>query len=248
MFVVLAVAASWLAWVLVPTLPPTLAYWSGALGAGELWRVFTWPFANTVSLWGVLNLFFFWYFGTDLERQVGRTRMAWLLVGIWASLTVSATLVGLVLSGQVLAGIGLIQFAVLLLWIAEYPNRPFFFGIPAWVIGLVLIGVQVLDMLAARSAASLLSLLLSLALVAITGRSVGLLNDYPWIPGRAPGRQTKARKPRTPRRKTRDQRRRQSDRERLDTLLDQINEGGIHSLTDAERKEMKRLSERLRKA
>jgi hypothetical protein len=38
-----------------------------------------------------------------------------------------------------------------------------------------------------------------------------------------------------------------SDRERLDELLDQINDQGIGSLTDAQRKELMRLRERLRR-
>ncbi|HRA05160.1 MAG TPA: rhomboid family intramembrane serine protease [Propionicimonas sp.] len=250
MLVVLAVVASWLAWVVVPSLPSVLYYWTDALLAGDIWRLITWPFANSISLWDVLSLFFFWYFGTDLERQLGRQRMLWLLVGIWASLTLSATLIGFALGGQMLAGISLVQFVILLLWIAEYPNRPFFFGIPAWVVGAVLLGIQALGMIAGRNAGGLLSLILSLALVAITARRIGLLNDYSWIPGRPSQRTATVRATRSrrapSRTQARDDRRQQTDRERLDDLLDQINESGIHSLTDAQRKEMKRLSERLR--
>ena len=253
MWVVLAVVASWVAWMLAPSLPGALDYSTYAVLSGDIWRLITWPFANTLSsIWSVLTLFFFWYFGTDLERQIGRGRMVWLLVGIWGSLTIAATLVGFVLGGQALAGISLIQFTILLLWIAEYPNRPFFFGIPAWIVGAVLLGVQVVGMIAGRDGAGLLSLLLSLVLVAIAARSLGLLSDYPWIPGRAAPRTASVRSARTTRGRTqtrtpsRDERRQQTDRERLDTLLDQINESGIHSLSDAQRKEMKRLSERLR--
>ena len=81
MAVVLAVAASWLAWVVMPSLPLALSYSPGAVAGGEVWRPLTWPLANDLSLWGVLNLFFFWYFGSELEQMVGRTRMLWLLAG-----------------------------------------------------------------------------------------------------------------------------------------------------------------------
>ena len=253
MWVVLAVVASWVVWMLAPSLPGALYYSTEAVRSGDIWRLITWPFANTLgSIWSVLTLFFFWYFGTDLERQIGRTRMVWLLVGTWGSLTLAATLVGFVLGGQALAGISLIQFTILLLWIAEYPNRPFFFGIPAWMIGAVLLGIQVVGMIAGRDGAGLLSLLLSLGFVAMAARRVGLLSDYAWIPGRAASRTASVRSARTTRSRTqtrtpsRDERRQQTDRERLDSLLDQINESGIHSLSDAQRKEMKRLSERLR--
>ena len=54
-----------------------------------------------------------------------------------------------------LAGIGLIEFMVLLVWIAEYPRRPLFFGIQAWVFGAILLALQVLQLLAARGWANI---------------------------------------------------------------------------------------------
>ena len=129
MALVLMTVVGWLAWVVVPGLTGALAFTADLLLAGQVWRPFTWPLAGALSLFGVLNLFFFWYFGTELENQIGRRRMASLLVGIWASLTVGALVAGLLLPGTVgLAGIGLIEFLVLLIWVAENPNRPLFFG------------------------------------------------------------------------------------------------------------------------
>ena len=252
MAVVLTVAASWIAWVAVPSLPGALAFSAGAVGEGQLWRVVTWPLANGVSLWAVLNLFFFWYFGTELEQMVGRTRMAGLLVGVWGSLTLASALVGAVAGGAALAGIGLVQFAVLLLWIAEYPNRRFFFGIPAWVIGLVLVGVQAAGMLASRDAGGLLSLLLGFVLIAMVARRQGLLGEYAWIPGGrragapAGGGSARPAAPRAPRAAARAERRQASSRERLDELLDRINDRGIDSLSAAERRELMRLRDQLR--
>ncbi len=245
MAVVLIVAVSWVASIAVPSLPGALAFMPDAVGSGQVWRLVTWPLANAVSLWSVLNLFFFWYFGTDLENTIGRSRMLGLLVGTWASLTAASALVGVLLRGGTgLAGIGLIQFAVLLLWIAEYPRRPFFFGIPAWVIGLVLVGVQVASLLTARAGASLLSLLFGFALIAVAARRAGLLGEYGWIPGgRRPAR---VRAPKVPRAQARAERRTMSDRERLDALLDRINEDGLNGLTEAERRELLRLRDRLR--
>lgn len=263
MAVVLAVAASWLMWVAIPALSLLLAYTPSAAASGELWRIVTWPLANGLSIWAVLNLFFFWYFGTDLENTLGRARMLRLLVGMWAALTAAATLVGLLIGGTGLAGIGLIQFLVLLLWIAEYPRRPFFFGIPAWVIGVVLVGVQVFGLIAARNGASLLSLLLSLVLVAMVARHMGLLGEHAWIPGaRRPGRTPQARqgrpsrlsrkgkagRPGAARPEAGAERRAASDREKLDALLDRISDHGIDSLSAAERRELMRLRDRLRGA
>ena len=248
MFVVLAVLASWVAWVLQPSFIQALGYSPYALLDGEVWRLVTWPLANSLSLWGVLELFLFWYFGSELEQQVGRRQMVWLLVGMWAALTAASTIAGLLFSDDWLAGIGLIQFLVLLLWIAEYPSRPFFFGIPAWVVGAVLVGVQVLGMMAYRQAGALLSLVLGLVLTAIVARSIGLLTAYPWIPGGRPtGRPTTSRAPRVSRADLRAQRERMSDREQLDAILDQINDRGLDSLSAAQKRELKRLRDRLRR-
>ncbi|MGB7963574.1 MAG: DUF6576 domain-containing protein [Propionicimonas sp.] len=248
MFVVLAVVGSWLAWVIVPTLPSLLYYSPEALADGQVWRLVTWPFAEGLTLWSVLTLFFFWYFSTELENLIGRNRMVWLLLGLWASVTAAATLTVLLLGGAgVLAGFNLVEFVVLLLWIAEFPHRKFFFGIPAWVIGVVLIGVQALGMLASRSGSALVSLLLSVVLVALVAKRVGLLREYAWIPGgRSPERSSRPRAPKVSRPRARAERRTLSDQEQLDALLDQINDKGIHSLSAAQRRELMRLRARLR--
>ncbi len=252
MVVVLGVVASWLAWVVAPGLPQALAYAPELLASGQVWRLVTWPLANDLSFWSIISLFFFWYFGTDLERAIGRTSMAWLLVGIWGSLTAAATAVGLLLAGGWgLAGISIVQFAVLLVWIAEYPDRRFLFNIPAWVFGLVLVALQVLQAVAARDLGGLLSLLLGLALIAIAARRVGLLSHFSWIPGAAGTRRPRQRprkEPKVTRSQARQDARSMTDRERLDALLDQINERGLNSLTDAERKELLRLRDRLRRS
>lgn len=240
------VVMSWIAWVVCGIfrvdLGAALGYYPAILRSGQVWRLFTWPWANALGFWPVLTLFFFWYFGSELEAAIGRVKMAWLLVGIWASLTVAVSLVGLLFPGA-LYGIGMIEFMLLLVWIAEYPTRRFFFSIPAWVFGLVLVALQIFQSLGYGDFAPLFSLPLSLALVALVARRVGLLTDYAWIPG-APGR----RRPRpTPtRRPDREHQRRISDRVRLDELLDRINETGLHGLTEAEKRELKKLSERLR--
>ncbi len=246
--VALVGVASGLAAVISPALPQVLYFHPSLVAEGQLWRVVTWPLAN--SIWVVITALILWYFGSDLERTLGRTRMAWLLVGAWASLTVASTLVSLLpsLGGSSLAGLDLIQFAVLLLWIAEYPKRPFLFGIPAWVFGAVISAVQVLGLVANRAFGALLSLLLGLVFVAIAARRFGLLDAYAWIPGRggvrpaAPART----RPAPPRSRVRRDGQRLSDRERLDALLDQINERGIGSLSESQRRELMRLRDRLR--
>jgi hypothetical protein len=247
-FAALLGAASGLIGVIVPDVPARLFFYWDAVLAGEVWRLVTWPLAN--SIWVVLTALMLWYFGSELERLIGRLRMVWLLLGTWASLTVASIAVSLLpaLSGTALAGLGLIELAILLLWVAEYPNRPFFFGIPAWILGVIFVALQALSMIAGRDFGGLLSLIFSLIFVAMMARRFSLLSAYDWIPGKpVPVKASTPRGRRVPRAAARQEERRKSDREQLDALLDQINDHGIQSLTDAQRRELMRLRDRLRR-
>lgn len=241
------VVLSWPVWALVgPAYTSALIYAPDLLAGGQLWRLATWPISAGPSLWGILDVVMLWYFGNMIEQLIGRVRMAWLLAGIWLSLTVAYTAVALIFSTSTsLAGINAIQLLVLLLWIAEYPRARLIFNIPAWVFGVVILGLNVLSLLGYRAWDLLLALLLSLAFVAVAARRSGLLADYAWIPGRP--RAPKTPRPKVSRSETRSHSRRASDRERLDELLDQINDQGIGSLTDAQRRELMKLRERLRR-
>ncbi len=243
-FVALLTVVAWVAWAFLPGVGRAMAFSPDAVAAVAAWGLVTWPFAGTVSLWGVINLFFFWYFGNDLEAGIGKHTMAWLLIGVWGALTVAYTLASLLTRTTVgLAGIGLIQFLVLMVWIADNPRRPFFFGIPAWVIGAVLVGLQVLTLVTWGAYSALLALALSFVFVAMMARRAGLLSDFGWIPGRRAARRPRpVPQPDAP--TSRGQRRRLSDAQRLDELLDKIGSEGIHSLTPAERKELDKLRER----
>lgn len=238
-------AISMLVCLFVRGLYETLTFTPGALFSGQLWTPFTWPLANDFSLWGILSLFMLWYFGTDLENTIGRRGMMTLLLGAWGALTVTTLLLGPLVPG-VLAGMRMIQFAILLVWIAEYPQRRFLFNIPAWVFGVVILALQILPLLATGQIGSLLSLLLSLFLIAMVAKRVGLLSELTWLPG---GRRASRPAPvaRPSRTQERQQRRRASDEERLDDLLGKISAEGIHALSKSERAELEKLRERRRR-
>lgn len=242
--VVIVGAISMLVGLFVPSVLQSWAFTPSALPSGMLWTPFTWPLVNAFSLWEVLSLFMLWYFGNDLERTIGRRPMLTLLLGTWAVLTLTTLVLGLVLSGSVLAGLRMVQFAVLLLWIAEYPNRRFLFNIPAWVFGAIILALQVLPMLAYGQFGALLSFVVSLLLIAMVARRVGLLSEQSWIPG---ARRRAGAAPRPSRAQRRESQRRASDQERMDDLLDKISAEGIHALSKAERAELERLRQRRRR-
>ncbi|MCC2593551.1 hypothetical protein LKO27_09035 [Tessaracoccus sp. OS52] len=245
-FVVALGAFGILASVIFPMLPMLLALLPGAVFSGEVWRLFTWPVPDQISLWSLLTLALLWYFGSQVEAAIGRAAMARLYLWIWGALTVSTMLVGILAPESVgVVGLNLVEFFVLLLWIAEYPTRRFLFNIPAWVIGAVLLGVQILQLIAGRAWGSLFSLLIALFLVAVAARGLGLLGAYGWIPGRRRRSGGSSTRP-SHRAPSRAHRRHTSDEERLDDLLGKISAHGMDSLTRSERAELEKLRLRRR--
>jgi len=226
---------------------------------GQLWRVATWPFWASISLWTVLNAFFFWYFGTQLEKLLLRKRAAWLYLG--CTLVLSA--VGLALSPFVpgaLLGLDLLQFMVLLIFIVEHPHARFLFNVPAWLIGLVLVGIRVLQYLADRYWFGLLSFVIGLAFCAVVAKSVGLFTEYRWLPSVNPRFRTRRPARRTPLKPQRSHGHGSAstvisgpwthvskDQAELDALLDKVSQHGIGALTDKDRARITELRERIRR-
>lgn len=228
----------------VPGLPAATYFSPTAIASGQAWRLITWPFAAGLSLLGALNLVMFWFFGTELERGAGLVRMGWLLVGLWASVTAAYAGAALLLGGGGLAGPSLLSFVLMLIWVAENPRRPMFFTIPAWVVGVVLAGINVLSLIGVRDWPGLVALLVAFCLSAMAARNVGLLSDYGWIPGGPSVRSPTQRAPRPSAAVRRETARVLTDAQRIDELLDKISQHGLHSLTDSERKELNKLRER----
>ncbi len=216
--------------------------------AGEVWRLFTWPLANAISIWTVLTFLMLWYFGTSIEAELGRGRMMRLYAEIWAALTMAAFLIGVLLPGSTaLAGLDQAEFVILLLWIAEYPTRRFFFNIPAWALGVFFVALNALSMLAAGNFGGIIAMFLGFLLVALAARRLGLLSAYPWLPGGRSGRSQQRQRPASGSKAsgpTRQQRRHMSDEERMDDLLAKISAEGMGSLTKRERAELEQLRQR----
>ncbi len=269
-FVLVVALATTVVYVVEPS-PKVLTIALGlnpwAVTHGQLWRVLSWPFGSPLlSIWDLLAAAMFWYFGTRIEEQLGRVRMAWFLgvnalamgiIGVLASASIGMP------NTVVLAGLSLLQSLVLLLYIAENPRAPFFFGIPAWVVGVVLVGINVLQFLAFRLWVSLAVLTLGLAVGALVARSLGLLTAYPGIPrlplpGSRSARRPRARRPggagRRPGRRGPVNRPTvvpfeppaSKDQRELDALLDKIHASGMDSLSDKEQSRLRELSRRLR--
>lgn len=223
--------------------------------SGQIWRVLTWPLYNEPSIWGVISIVALWYFGKELERLVGRTKYAILLV----LLAVIPGIFGVLLDIPIV-GIRSVEIAVFCVFVAEYPNVRFFFGIPSWVIGVVFVGIEVLQLIGLRESERIVLLFVSLTTAAFAGRAFGLLGNYPFIPKLAGGSPSSGgrvgsgprKRPKVASSKGRDFDRvvtgpwtgpSADDHAEMDRLLDKMNSVG---LSDAERRRLTDLGRRLR--
>lgn len=242
-----------------PTFVNALALVPSQLGRGFVWGLVTWPLANAPSFFTVLNAVVFWFTGRQLERQLGKARFGWMLLAITVLCSVLAVLLSLAFQANapILAGLDTLSLLVVLLFIAENPRMPFFFGIPAWVLGAVLVAIPLLQYVAMRYWIGLLHFVLSLVGAAWIAKLAGLLERLHWVPGHmwTPGERRR-------------RRRRAADanpggvvvqgpwsgaeppaREdsEMDALLDKIMAQGLDSLTPRERRRLEELRQQRRR-
>ncbi|HEY3531029.1 MAG TPA: DUF6576 domain-containing protein [Nocardioides sp.] len=233
--------------------------------SGQVWQLLTWPLAYPfgIGLFGILAIAFFWYFGTEIESLLGKKRMAWFLgliaVGLgllWVGFVELTSISNGVLSGAFqLNGLNQLELMVLLVFIAEYPQRRFFFNIPGWVIGAVIIAIYVLGYVGNRQWLYLLNFLLGLLLTALVAKSMGLMSEWRGVPRVSIHRNPKPKRQRRSTGPTVVQGPWQPpqsppvsrDQAALDALLDKISAGGMESLTDGEREQLMILRDRLRR-
>jgi len=227
---------------------------------GFVWQLATWPLANGPSFWTIWNAAVFWFTGRQLERELGKGRFGWMLVGITVAGSLLAVLLalGFRVDEPILGGLGTMSMLVVLIFIAENPRMPFFFGIPAWVLGLVIVVLPLLSYVGARYWIGLLHFVLSIVAAAIIAKMSGLLSRYAFLPGsmitpkqRTLGQQRKRRRRSEPRPTSRGGTVVQGpwvgpepparEDEEMDALLDKIMAHGLDSLTGRERKRLEEL-------
>jgi membrane associated rhomboid family serine protease len=226
---------------------------------GFVWQLVTWPLANGPSFWTIWNVVVFWFTGRQLERELGKGRFGWMLLGITVAGSLLAVLLALAFRADepMLAGLGTMSMLVVLIFIAENPRMPFFFGIPAWVLGLVIVVLPLLSYVAARAWIGLLHFVLSIVAAAIIAKFAGLLSRYAFVPGHTytPG-QRKPKRKAAPRASARPSNVVQGpwlgpepparEDEEMDALLDKIMAHGLDSLTGRERKRLEELRQQRR--
>lgn len=239
-------------WAFVPGVVEALALFPSDARGGQVWRLLTWPLANTPSIWTVLMLAMLWFFGRELERMVGRNRYLFLLVVLALVPGLVATAVGAQLSGA-----HIIQVAVFAIFCAELPDIRFWGAIPAWVFAVVIIGIELLQLIGLDQTEQIVVLLAALVTGALVARSFGLLTDYPWLPAIGVRRQRHERRQRVPRAGSStvvagpwleppSEGLSSFEQSELDALLDKTSASGLGSLTRDEKSRLNELSKKLR--
>lgn len=237
-----------------------LAYAGALVRDGEVWRLFTWPLVNPPeSVWVVLTLAFFWFVGHVIEDRIGRKKYTVLVL---ACTVLPALLVTMIpFDGSAGAyGLGLLGIAFLVVFALDNPGAMFFFGIPAWVIAAVYVGIDVLFNLGNRQYERLV-LEIAIIVMALGGaRQYGMLDDLQFIPRFGGGAAKPARAPKPSRAKggkgkgevvagpwaPPTAQHSAIEELELNQLLDKISAQGMDALSKTEKARLNELSKKLR--
>jgi membrane associated rhomboid family serine protease len=221
------------------------------------WQWGTYFLANSPSAWFLLDMYFLWVFGRELESTFGRrffAQLYFMLVALGSVVTAGALLTGL--SEQAfLAGPGTIHFCLFMAIAFLHPNAPLMIlHVPIKFLAAALLAVNLLRHIQLRYWLGCVVLLASVAAVYILMRRAGLgprfsrlteavSNSLPRPRRRQPEKLPY--KPKVvPRLEVRDDRRAV---EKVDAILEKISRSGLDSLTPEERRELERASAELKR-
>jgi len=248
-----------------PSAVANLVFFPEFVRQGEVWRLATWPFVSQPSIWVLISMFFFWFFGHIVEEMVGRIRYTRMVAAIVIAPTLFVSIVGDLATAPE-AGLNLLGTVMLVIFAVENPNAPFFFGIPAWVIASVFVGLDVLGYAGNRWWGTLVVLLLAIGIALFSIRQWGFADRLDFIPrlgsGSKHSRPTRSRSGRI-KRPTRKPAQRvvpgpweppagapsaetAAMQAELDRLLDKISSEGLDALSRSEKERLNELSKRLR--
>lgn len=226
---------------------------------GDLWRLVTWPLVNPPdSIWVVLTLAFFWFVGHAVEDRIGRQRFT---VMIFATTVIPSALVTIVsFGGGGAYGLSIIGLGLLVVFALDNPGAMFFFGIPAWVIAAVYVGIDVLRLVGNRQWEQLILELAVVAVALFAARQYGMVESLSFVPRLSGGSRSRS-KP--ARQRSRGKQRggdpvvqgpwappapphSPAEEAELNDLLDKISSQGIDALSRTEKARLNELSKKLR--
>jgi membrane associated rhomboid family serine protease len=223
---------------------PLLGFWTDAAWHGKLWQFFTYGFCHAPSPWFLVDMFFLFMWGREVERYFGRKTFLLLYGSLWAAgpILLSAYRAVTRNDNTSLVGSYFIDLGVFIAFVTIYPNVQFFFGILAKWVAFAFLALGTLEFVRDRQFDYLLILWGSVAVAffgtryASTGASgfnvLGSWRDQ--FPQRAVPSGVK---PRIKPRRALDTRAEPTGdvHDSIDPLLEKISRHGLASLTHGER-------------
>lgn len=150
-----------------------LGYDSAAVARGEVWRIVTYVFVASPSVWFLFEMLMLYYFGREVENALGWRRFAVLYGGLILLGPLLLQAFGYAGLRQTLTGAQEVNFAVFAAFAALHPGAQFFFGLAARWVYLGLLAVSSLQLLADHQPGRLLVLLSACLMSVLLVRRAG---------------------------------------------------------------------------
>jgi membrane associated rhomboid family serine protease len=230
----------------------------------EIWNLLSYGFAHAPGIWHVgLNMLMLWMFGREIELRLGRLEFLWYyltaivfaglvwlgLENAWLLGTEAGTTWGVLRNPTMVGASGGVT-AVFILFVWYYPRQTLYvyglFALPAWVLGAIVIGQDLLRALTGQTgnvawqahlggaAFALLYVQLGVRLSQLAPARGRWQRPWKWL-GR--GARLRVHRP-------------DSDRDTLDAeadrILDKVHREGEQSLSGRERRILEQYSRRMR--
>lgn len=221
-------------------LAPLVFSFPESVGSLALWQFVTYAFVNPPDLFYVIQLFMFAWFGSEVEKFLGRRSFAWmcgLLLIAMPALLCGFGLLGVVMPYQ---GAGALNFAVFLAFVVIYPRAQIFFGIEARWIAAVLMAINSLQCLAGNAWAQLIMLWWGLAVVVLWLKFEGLASLATPSVSEIVRRKHSEKKLKVVRQEKTKPAPEPGVHDSIDPILEKIARQGIGSLSRAEREKLER--------
>ena len=255
-------------------------FWLGGtdVTSGQIWRLLTWPIpygpspVYSPSIWTIITLVIFVWFGSSLEGVMGRRQFTMYLL----MMTVIPALV-VTLYETVSGSIGLVtnlrdlEFGVFIGFVLRYPMLKFFGSIPGWVLAGIFVAIEAIQDIGNRNDHGLVVLIAVIVTSVFSLRALGYAEEADFVPklplptamtGMSPPSRPAAGGKSTARRKRRGRAKLSAvppptsaprkeltklEAAEMDAILDQVSEQGIDSLTPQQRERLESHSKRLRR-
>jgi hypothetical protein len=223
-----------------------LVFTSGSLPFENPWALLTYPFVHNIAsegLWFAVGLFFFFHFGREVERFIGRNA----LLALYGLLVVMPALLCWALQALTgsfaLAGSSSIHFSIFAAFTFIYPGVSFFFNLQARFVFWIFFVVYSLIHVASRNWVGLAQFWSCVGTAYVFLKYIGVGSENPVSRFFENLRLRRAERHSAKHLKAVQKQHKQT--QNIDTILEKISRAGMQSLNEEERRDLEKASRRL---